>query len=80
MAHLEQLFISEGLPDRPYQTLDGRGVTYKAETATAEMREVKEMNYQYERDYFFDSSKFEEAFGWGATDPASGIHSVVKAG
>lgn len=44
------------------------------------MREVKEMNYQYERDYFFDSSKFEEAFGWGATDPASGIHSVVKAG
>ncbi len=43
------------------------------------MREVKEMNYQNKRDYIFDSSKFETAFGWGATDPASGIHSVVNA-
>lgn len=41
------------------------------------MREIKEMNYQNERDYFFDSSKFETTFGWGATDPAKGIQAVV---
>jgi nucleoside-diphosphate-sugar epimerase len=44
------------------------------------MREVKEMNYQYERDYIFDSSKFEAAFGWSATDPEAGIRSVVAEG
>ncbi len=43
------------------------------------LREVKEMNYQYERDYVFDSSKFEAAFGWGATDPVKGIREVVQA-
>lgn len=27
------------------------------------LREFKEMAYQYDRDYFFDSSKFEKRFG-----------------
>lgn len=42
MAHLEKLFVPEGLPDNPYHSLDSR-VTYKSETATAEMKEVKEI-------------------------------------
>ncbi len=44
------------------------------------MREVKEMNYQYERDYIFDSSKFEATFGWAPTDPQTGIRAVVAEG
>ncbi|XP_052777525.1 KN motif and ankyrin repeat domain-containing protein 1-like isoform X4 [Mya arenaria] len=40
MAHLEKLFVPEGLPDNPYLSLDSR-VTYKSEMATAEMKEVK---------------------------------------
>lgn len=31
------------------------------------LKEVKEMAYQYDRDYLFDSSKFEERFGMSAT-------------
>ncbi|XP_045159923.2 uncharacterized protein LOC123525167 isoform X4 [Mercenaria mercenaria] len=42
MAHLEKLFVPEGLPANPYHSLDSR-VMYKSETATAEMREVKEV-------------------------------------
>ena len=42
MAHLEKLFVPEGLPDNPYHSFDSQ-VTYKSETATAEMREVKEV-------------------------------------
>jgi nucleoside-diphosphate-sugar epimerase len=37
------------------------------------MREMPEMMYQYDRDYLFDSSKFEERFGWKATPYLEGI-------
>ena len=33
------------------------------------MRELAEMNYQYDRDYFFDSSKFNNHFDFGPTPP-----------
>jgi nucleoside-diphosphate-sugar epimerase len=37
------------------------------------MREFPEMIYQFERDYIFDSSKFEKRFGIMATSPEDGI-------
>ncbi len=43
------------------------------------LRELKEMAYQHQRDYFFDSSKFRQRFGIGATDPDSGIRAMVEA-
>ena len=43
------------------------------------MKEMKEMMYQYDRDYLFDSSKFEKHFGWGATPYSEGIKESVKA-
>ena len=46
MATLEKLFVSEGLPDRPYHSLDSH-VTYKSETATAEMKEIKPMKSEF---------------------------------
>jgi nucleoside-diphosphate-sugar epimerase len=42
------------------------------------MREFPEMLYQNEQDYGFDSSKFERRFGWGATDPETGVHEFIR--
>ena len=44
------------------------------------MRELKEMMYQYDRDYDFDSSKFETVFNIKPTPMEEGIKQVVKAG
>lgn len=42
------------------------------------MRELPEMNYQLDRDYVFNSSKFEERFGISATAPKEGIRILVE--
>ena len=41
------------------------------------LRELKEMVYQYDRDYFFDSSKFCDRFGFKPVSPGEGIRRVV---
>jgi nucleoside-diphosphate-sugar epimerase len=42
------------------------------------MGEFPEMMYQYEQDYFFDSSKFEKRFGWSAISPEEGVKVMVE--
>jgi hypothetical protein len=42
------------------------------------MREMPEMMYQYDRDYFFDSSKFTARFGINATPWLTGIQESCK--
>ena len=42
------------------------------------MREMPEMLYQYDRDYVFDSSKFENRFGIHPTSYSDGIAEIVK--
>lgn len=42
------------------------------------MREMPEMIYQYDRDYVFDSSKFEKRFGIQPTSYSDGIAEIVK--
>lgn len=37
------------------------------------MKELKEMLYQYQEDYIFDSSKFEQAFNFKPTTYKEGI-------
>lgn len=44
------------------------------------MREMPEMMYQYDRDYFFDSGKFEKRFDFKPTPYAEGIKQTVAAG
>jgi nucleoside-diphosphate-sugar epimerase len=44
------------------------------------MREMLEMMYQYDRDYFFDSSKFDQRFKFAATSYEDGIKAIVNAG
>ncbi|MFU8843669.1 MAG: NAD-dependent epimerase/dehydratase family protein [Bacteroidales bacterium] len=42
------------------------------------MKEMVEMYYQYDRDYVFDSSKFEKRFGINPTSYPEGIKEIVK--
>jgi len=42
------------------------------------MKEFPEMLYQYEQDYIFDSSKFEQRFGMQATTPKDGIRNLIE--
>lgn len=42
------------------------------------MKEFKEMVYQYERDYVFDSSKFENYFHFTPTPPSASIRAMVE--
>jgi nucleoside-diphosphate-sugar epimerase len=43
-----------------------------------QIKELKEIAYQSDRDYFFDSSKFEKRFGMNPTSFETGIHETVK--
>lgn len=42
------------------------------------LREMPEMMYQYNRDYFFDSSKFEKRFNFKPTSYAEGVRQIVN--
>ena len=42
------------------------------------MKEMVEMYYQYDRDYVFDSSRFEKKFGFKPTSYTEGIKEIVK--
>ncbi len=41
------------------------------------MRELREMLYQYDRDYVFDSSKFEKHFGFAPTTYREGVRQII---
>jgi nucleoside-diphosphate-sugar epimerase len=43
------------------------------------LREMPEMMYQYDRDYYFDSSKFEKRFNFKPTPYQEGVRSIVAA-
>ena len=42
------------------------------------LRELKEMQYQNDQNYFFDSSKFQQRFGISPTNYADGVKEIVK--
>mgnify|MGYP000863643380 FL=1 len=42
------------------------------------MKELPEMTYQFDRDYFFDSSKFEKEFGISAISYRDGLHQTIN--
>ena len=42
------------------------------------LREIGEMSYQYDRDYFFDSSKFENKFDMKPTNPVEAVREIIK--
>ena len=44
------------------------------------MREMSEMMYQYDQDYFFDSSKFDKRFNFEPTSYQAGVKKTIEAG
>ncbi len=42
------------------------------------MKELHEMAYQYDRDYMFDSHKFEQKFNFTPTKPSEGVKNIVN--
>lgn len=44
------------------------------------IKELREMQYQYDRDYFFNSQKFEQRFSFKLTGYNEGIREMVKEG
>ena len=42
------------------------------------LKEMPEMMYQYDRDYIFDSTKFDKRFNFKATDYSEGVRLTVK--
>ena len=42
------------------------------------MRELSEMSYQFDRDYIFNSTKFERHFGYTPLEPGEGIAMLLK--
>lgn len=42
------------------------------------LKELSEMNYQYDRDYVFVSDKFEKIFDFSPTDYRSGIREIIE--
>jgi len=42
------------------------------------MKELKEMAYQYDRDYFFNSSKFNTRFGYQPLTPEEGVKKLIR--
>ncbi len=42
------------------------------------LKELKDVGYQFERDYFFNSSKFNKRFNFTPVTPESGIKEMVK--
>lgn len=43
------------------------------------LKEIKEMSYQYDRDYFFDSSKFNQRFSYTPVPPAEAVKQILQA-
>ncbi len=42
------------------------------------LKEIYEMRYQYDREYFFDSSKFEKYFNFKPTTYAQGVREIIS--
>jgi nucleoside-diphosphate-sugar epimerase len=42
------------------------------------LKEMREMMYQYDRDYFFDSSKFDKRFNFKTTTYQEGVRNTVE--
>lgn len=71
--------IASEIMGRPFkiQAVQGLGVTLLSLFIPV-LREFKEMMYQFERDYIFDSSKFERAFNQKATAYREGIAATLQ--
>jgi len=62
----------------PKFTIVDKWMLYPLGVFVPVMREMPEMMYQYDRDYFFDSSKFTRRFGISATPYEEGVKATCE--
>jgi nucleoside-diphosphate-sugar epimerase len=72
--------IAAALGTKPAYRVAGKGLVRLLGLFMPIMRETVEMLYQYDRDYVFDSRKFETAFDFSPTPYEEGIRNVIQAG
>jgi nucleoside-diphosphate-sugar epimerase len=72
-----KLFAREMGKENRYQLLPGFGVRVLG-LFIPFLKEIYEMRYQYDRDYFFDSSKFENYFNFKPTTCQDGVKETLK--
>ncbi len=71
-------WIADGFNVEPKFQVAGRFMVSLLGLFVPIMREMKEMLYQYEQDYFFISEKFEERFDFKPTTFKKGIAEILK--
>jgi nucleoside-diphosphate-sugar epimerase len=72
------LFAKEMKAGNKYQVLPGWGIKALGIFIPI-LKEMYEMRYQYDRDYYFDSSKFNKHFNYTPTTNAEAVKQTVKA-
>ncbi len=72
--------LAEALHTKPRVFVLKRWMLKLAGVFVPLMRELEEMSYQYQYDYFFDSSEIEQAFGLTATPVEQAIREIIAAG
>lgn len=70
------LFAAEMQTSNKYQVLPGWGINALG-LFVPFMKEMNEMRYQYDRDYYFDSSKFNNHFKYSPTTNAEPVKKIV---
>ncbi len=74
-----ELFAHELQVVPRYSTMS-KGMITMASIFVPFLRELKEMLYQSDRDYFFNSQKFDQRFSFATTPYAQGVRETVQAG
>lgn len=69
--------IARAMGVGPKYQVAGKGMVKLIGLFNPLMKELKEMLYQYDRDYVFDSSKFNDQFGIAPTPYEEGIKQIV---
>lgn len=72
------LFAAEMKTSNKYQVLPGWGMKALGVFVPI-LKEMYEMRYQYDRDYFFDSAKFNKRFNYTPTPNATAVKQTVAA-
>lgn len=70
------LFAQEMQTSNKYQVLPGWGIKALGLFVPI-LKELYEMRYQYDRDYYFDSTKFNKHFNYTPTTNANGVKQTV---
>jgi nucleoside-diphosphate-sugar epimerase len=71
-------FIAEKYGAKPNYFVLSKTIIGLMSLFSGMMKELKEMQYQNDRDYFFDSSKFEKRFSLMPTSYESGLKEVIN--